>query len=366
MGMTSWEHAVLALMSTAIIAVVVLWVGLRRERLHGLARVTALITFGLIVLGAYVRLSDAGLGCPDWPGCYGEFTPTLAREAIEAATAQAPQGPVSMHKAWKEMGHRYLAMFVGCLILALAIGATRQRRTTESSAPLAWTLVGVVIFQAVLGAWTVTWLLKPAIVTLHLLGGLTTLGLLVWYAQRVAPVQGSNVQWVALRRPARIALIALVLQLALGGWVSTNYAAAACGELPWCQGELLPPTDFANGFHLVRELGKTAQGAQLSLEALTAIHMAHRVFALAVLGVLGWLVLRTWRVAAGRPYALCLGVALVVQVGLGLKVVWSMSNAHLELASQLPAAAGHNAVAALLLVLTLLINFKASSARRVH
>ncbi len=366
MGMTSWERAVLALVAIALVTLVVLCVGLRRERLYGLARVSALITFGLIVLGAYVRLSDAGLGCPDWPGCYGEFTPTLARDAIEAATAQAPHGPVSMHKAWKEMAHRYLAMFLGCLILALAISATRQRRSTESAAALAWTLVGVVVLQAVLGAWTVTWLLKPVIVTLHLLGGLSTLALLVWYAQRVAPVRESNAQWVAVRAPARIALVVLVMQLALGGWVSTNYAAAVCGEWPWCQGELLPPTDFVNGFHLVRELGKTVQGTHLPLAALTAIHLTHRGFALVVVGVLVWLSVRTGRVAGGRPYALGLVAALMLQVGLGFKVVWSMSNAHLELGAQLPAAAGHNAVAAVLLVLTLLINFKASSARRVH
>lgn len=364
MGMSSWERAVLALITVAVVTVLVLIVGKRRERLRGLALVTATLTFVLIVLGAFVRLSDAGLGCPDWPGCYGEFTPTLARDAIESAAAQAPQGPVSMHKAWKEMGHRYLAMFVGCLILALAVSATRLR-AARSSPVLAWSLVVVVCFQALLGAWTVTWLLKPAIVTLHLLGGMTTLGLLAWYAQRVGSTQ-TNAQWMTLRLPARLALGALIVQLALGGWVSTNYAAAACGELPLCQDALLPPMDFANGFHLVRELGKTAEGAHLPLPALTAIHMAHRGFALVVVTLLVWLVLRMLRIAGGRPYAVGLTLALITQIALGLKVVWSMSSGHLQLAVQLPVAASHNAVAALLLVLTLLINFKASSARRVH
>lgn len=360
MGMTAIERAVLALLAAAVVALAVWLVGERRERLRALATTTAVLTFGLIVLGAFVRLSDAGLGCPDWPGCYGEFTPALARDSIETAAAQAPHGPVSMHKAWKEMVHRYLAMFVGCLILAAAISATRQRR--QGGAPVAhtWLLVGVVVFQAVLGAWTVTWLLKPAIVTLHLLGGMTTLALLVWLALRLRAKSGESAQpWVSLRAPAALALAALVLQLALGGWVSTNYAAAACGELPACQGELLPPTDFANGFHVLRELGKTAQGANLPLPALTAIHLAHRGFALVVLALFVWLIVRAWSVAGARRYAWGLIVALTVQVSLGLKVVWSMSIAHLELGLQLPAAAAHNAVAAALLVLTLLISFAA-------
>lgn len=363
MGMTGWERAVLALVTIAIVSAVVWIVGLRRERLQGLAWVTAALTFVLIVLGAYVRLADAGLGCPDWPGCYGDFTPSQARDEIRAAEAASPHGPVSMPKAWKEMGHRYLAMWVGCLILSIAIAATRQRRLFASAVPLAWTLVVVVTFQAILGAWTVTWLLKPVIVTLHLLGGMTTLGLLVWYAKSVGRVREANTRVLSLRWPARIALVALVVQIALGGWVSTNYAAAACGELPLCQGQVVPPMDFDNGFHLVRELGKTAAGANLPLPALTAIHMSHRVFAFVVLVAFAWLAHLTVRVAGLRRLGWALTVALLVQVALGLKVVWSMSNAHLELALQLPAAAAHNAVAATLLVLTLLINFAASSTR---
>ena len=363
MGMTGWERAVLALLTIAIVGVVVWAVGLRRERLQRLAWVTAGITFILIVLGAYVRLADAGLGCPDWPGCYGDFTPTQARDEIRAAEAAAPHGPVSMPKAWKEMAHRYLAMLVGCLILAIALAATRQRRLAPTAVPLAWTLVVVVICQAILGAWTVTWLLKPVIVTLHLLGGMTTLALLVWYAKSIGSNHGISSRAAALRWPARVALAVLVVQIALGGWVSTNYAAAACGDLPLCQGAVLRPMDFNNGFHLVRELGKTASGSNLPLPALTAIHLTHRGFAFVVLLVFMWLVVATMRVAGLRGLAWGVGLALLAQVALGLKVVWSMSNAHLELALQLPAAAGHNAVAAVLLVLTLLINFAARSTR---
>jgi cytochrome c oxidase assembly protein subunit 15 len=366
MGMTSWERAVLALVTIAVVALVALAVGASRERLRHLALVTAVATFVLIVLGAYVRLADAGLGCPDWPGCYGEFTPSLASDAIQSAQAQAPQGPVSMPKAWKEMTHRYLAMLVGCLILAIAVSATRQRRRFDSHPGLAWILVAAVVFQAALGAWTVTWLLKPAIVTLHLAGGITILALLVWYRSRVAPERVGNTRANVLRVPALLALIALAIQIVLGGWVSANYAAAACGELPLCQDAVLPPMDFDNGFHLVRELGKTAQGAGLPLPALTAIHLTHRFFALIVLAVFVWLIARAWQIAGCRRLALGLAVALLTQIALGLTVVWSMSNAHLDLALQLPAAAGHNAVAAALLVLVLLINFKASAARRLH
>ncbi|HRK57673.1 MAG TPA: COX15/CtaA family protein [Burkholderiaceae bacterium] len=368
MGMTSWERMVLALVAIAVIAAVAVLVGKQASRLRNLARITAVITFGLIVLGAYVRLSDAGLGCPDWPGCFGQFTPSLAAESIEHAHAQAPHGPVSAHKAWKEMVHRYLAMLVGCLIVAMAICATRQKddlkRRTPSRPVLAWATVVVVIVQAVLGAWTVTWLLKPAIVTLHLLGGMATLALLVWYAQTQRPGPAGNSQLRRLRPMARLALATLLIQITLGGWVSTNYAAAVCGELPLCQGQILPPMDFPNGFHVVRELGKTAQGSNLALPALTAIHMAHRIFAIAVLLVFVLLIVRAARVAGGRRYALALSLALAAQIALGLKLVWAMAASHLDLSIHLPLAAGHNAVAALLWTLTLLINYESQAAQR--
>lgn len=366
MGMSSWERAVLALVTVAIVAAVMLAIGKSRGRLQTVVTFTSMLTFVLIALGAYVRLADAGLGCPDWPGCYGEFTPSQAKEAIAEAQAQAPHGPVSMPKAWKEMGHRYLAMLVGCLILAIAVSATRLRRKFPSAPALAWLLVAVVAFQAVLGAWTVTWLLKPVIVTLHLIGGMTVLGLLIWYGQRIGTGRTSNTRAAKVRGLARLSLVMLAVQIALGAWVSTNYAAAACGELPLCQGAWWPVMDFDNGFHLVRELGKTAAGTNLPLPALTAIHMTHRLFALVVVAIFVLLIVRAWQVPGLRALAAGLALGLIAQVALGLKVVWSMSNAHLELALQLPAAAAHNAVAAALLVMTLLINFRSGSARRFN
>ncbi len=226
------------------------------------------LTFVVVVAGAYVRLSDAGLGCPDWPLCYGKPIP-----------AQVADGhPVA--KQWKEMGHRYLAGALGFLLLALAFLAFRQRKAPG----LAAAIVVLVLFQAALGMWTVTLLLKPAIVTAHLLGGMTLFALLAWFnlLQRThVPAAEAR----ALRLPAALALLAVAAQIALGGWVSANYAALACLDLPLCRGQLVPPMDFANAFHLVRELGQTAQGELLTNEALTAIHWTHRMFALVVLAL---------------------------------------------------------------------------------
>ena len=243
-------------------------------RLHRSLCVAALaLAFIVVVMGAYVRLSDAGLGCPDWPFCYGKPVPADIADGHALA------------KAWKEMGHRYLAGTLGLLILALAIAAWRLRR----SARLAAAIVLVVIVQATLGAWTVTMLLKPAIVTAHLVGGMTTLALLAW----LALAQWSHAaapEMRALRFVAGLAIAAVAIQIVLGGWVSANYAALACPELPRCPG----PMDFANAFHVVRELGQTADGQLLSLDALRAIHWAHRLFANVALLAVIFAAFRAW------------------------------------------------------------------------
>ncbi|GAA5178511.1 COX15/CtaA family protein [Niveibacterium umoris] len=301
----------------------------------------------VIVLGAYVRLSDAGLGCPDWPGCYGQLSPHHAADAIAAAAAQAPQGPVSMPKAWKEMVHRYLAATLGLLILAIATLAWRNRRHGEIPwLPLA--LVGTVIFQGLLGKWTVTLLLKPAIVTGHLIGGLATASLLAWLLMRETRVRQIALPGGAVAL-ARVALIAVAMQILLGGWTSTNYAALACGELPTCQGVWWPQTDFANAFHVVRELGMTASGELLSLAALTAIHLTHRLGAIIVTLVLVALIAVLSRRPTTRRYGVSLGIVLALQIGLGLaNVLFSLP---------LPVAVAHNAGALGLLLLTLRINY---------
>jgi len=313
---------------------------------RSLAVAAAALTFVVVVVGAFVRLSDAGLGCPDWPGCYGHLTPARARAdiALTVAAQGGEQGPVSLAKAWKEMGHRYLAATLGLAILALAALAWIARRPR-----LVPTLaLAVVALQATLGMWTVTLLLKPAIVTAHLLGGMLTLALLAWLAleqwpHAVAPASR------ALRAPAALALAAVAVQIALGGWVSANYAALACPDFPACRGAAWPPMDFANAFHVVRSLGMTADGALLSNEALTAIHWAHRVFALAAAAAALWAAWRAWRTPGLRALGALAALALALQLSLGA--------ANVLAGLPLALAAAHSAGAALLLASLVVLNF---------
>jgi cytochrome c oxidase assembly protein subunit 15 len=240
------------------------------------------------------------------------------------------------------MGHRYLAGALGFLLLALAFLAFRQRKAPG----LAAAIVVLVLFQAALGMWTVTLLLKPAIVTAHLLGGMTLFALLAWFnlLQRThVPAAEAR----ALRLPAAMALLAVAAQIALGGWVSANYAALACLDLPLCRGQLVPPMDFANAFHLVRELGQTAQGELLTNEALTAIHWTHRMFALVVLALTLWAALKARRIL--RTVSTEMLVLLAVQLVLGI--------ANVAFSLPLPLAAAHNAGAALLLLSVVVLNF---------
>ena len=285
---------------------------------------SVVLTFAVVVVGAYVRLSDAGLGCPDWPLCYGQALPGDIADGDALA------------RAWKEMGHRYLAGTLGVLILALVV-FSRQRALPAA-------ILALVVFQATLGMWTVTMLLKPAIVTAHLLGGMAILALLVWLA--LSPYRhGPGAP--GLRVPARLALAVLGIQIALGGWVSANYAALACPDLPLCLGKALPPMDFANAFHVVRELGQTPTGELLSREALTAIHWMHRMFALVAVGVVGW---AAWRSFRTFP-------ALSVLIGALLALQFLLGIANVALQVPLVLAAAHNAGAALLLCALVVLNF---------
>ena len=293
---------------------------------RSLCVVAVVLALIVVVMGAYVRLSDAGLGCPDWPFCYGKPVPANIADSHALA------------KAWKEMGHRYLAGTLGLLILALAIAAWRLRRSTALGA----SIVAVVIIQATLGAWTVTMLLKPAIVTAHLIGGMTTLSLLAWLALSQWPhVQAPEMR--AVRLLSGLALVAVAIQVVLGGWVSANYAALACPEFPRCPG----PMDYANAFHVVRELGQTADGQLLSFDALRAIHWAHRLFANFALLMVVLAAIRAWRVE--RRLAMLVAALVVAQFSLGI--------ANVVLSLPLPLAAAHNAGAALLLLSLVVLNF---------
>ena len=311
------------------------------------------LTFIVVVVGAYVRLSGAGLGCPDWPGCYGKLTPANAEIHIRRAVEDqgGTHGPVSMPKAWKEMGHRYLAGVLGLLILAIAAIAWLRRASLGQSPWLAGVIVLVVGVQATLGKWTVTMLLKPAIVTAHLIGGMTTLALLAWLAVRQWPLAGAAdaSRLKALHGFALVSMGVLCIQIVLGGWVSTNYAALACPDLPLCRGAFVPPMDFGNAFHVVRELGMTQQGALLSGDALVAIHWTHRMFAMLVAAVLATLAVRLMRTTGARPLGIALLAGLAIQFMLGL--------ANVALGLPLALAAAHNAGAALLLVLLVVINY---------
>ena len=310
------------------------------------------LTLGVVSLGAYVRLSDAGLGCPDWPGCYGRVTPHHAAEAINTELAVRPDGPVSHAKAWKEMAHRYFAGALGLLIVAIAVLSWRNRRETRGGPGLPLLLLGLIVFQALLGMWTVTQLLKPLIVSAHLLGGMATLSLLLWLWLRERS-QSSHVYYARvdhLRGAALLGLMLVVIQIALGGWVSTNYAALACTDFPMCQAAWVPAMDFEHAYTLHRELGETASGELLSMTSLTAIHWVHRVMALILTVYLGWLALRLFRTPGYAGMGLMICVLLVLQVTLGI--------ANVLLSLPLALAVAHNAGAALLLSGLVLLNHR--------
>lgn len=311
------------------------------------------LTFFVVVVGAYVRLHDAGLGCPDWPGCYGHLVgvPDQAHELEKAQHSFGQQ--VDISRAWKEMFHRYIAGTLGLLLLAIAVIAWFKREALRQPPFLAWSLVVLVLLQATLGMWTVTMLLKPVIVTLHLLGGMATLGLLAWLALRQMHLRGSGVTAAARLRPwAAFGLIIVIVQIALGGWVSTNYAALACTDFPTCHGEWLPRMDFVHAFQFARELGMTAAGMPLSQDALTAMHWTHRAGALVTLLYVGGLAFAVLRVPGLAAYGGALLAVLLLQFGLGAANVVM----HLPLAL----AAAHNAGAALLLIAMVVLNFALS------
>ena len=311
-----------------------LWSGRHRQAggwHYALTLTTLFLTFDLVLFGAFTRLTDSGLGCPDWPGCYGHASPVGALGAIELAQTVNPEGPVTHGKAWIEMLHRYLASGVGMLIVLLAISAWldhRKARAVQQHAPIhpAWaiaTLVWVCV-QGAFGALTVTMKLFPAIVTLHLLGGYGLLGMLTLQAaQQWLHYGARQIQGIAtsMRTGLWLALATLLLQAALGGWVSTNYAVLACMEFPTCQGSHWPAMDFAQGFTLWRPLGLQPDGSPISFEALTAIHMVHRWMAgilVLVIALVLWQ-LRTYP-ALRRPMQL-LGLLLALQLVTGLSNV---------------------------------------------
>lgn len=376
------------------------------RHLHRLAWLACTLAFCVIVFGAFVRLSNAGLSCPDWPTCYGRAAwPTAPADVANHAATQIR--PLDATKAWREQVHRMLAGSLGVLVLALALLAARQRQhgivrvaiaavAVALSIPLymrgmhgaavlfalagelvllgnalqwsrqggAWSpqplpsiaslTLAVIVFQALLGMWTVTWLLKPIVVMGHLLGGMATFGLLAWLAWRATDRPVRVPDSTLLRRLLFIGLALLVVQIALGGWTSSNYAALSCGtDFPKCVGQWWPPHDFREGFVLWRGIGVDYEGGVLDGAARIAIHMTHRMMAGVVFLYLGWLAIRLMRSPGLRGFGGLLAVLLLAQVSLGI------ANVHFAL--PLKVAVLHNAGAAVLLfvLVTLLSRVRA-------
>lgn len=335
-------------------------VWLRRLAFTGL-----LLCFVVVVLGAYVRLSAAGLGCPDWPGCYGHLTPSGAEENA-AAQAAFPNAPLHTGKAWREMVHRYAAATLGLIVIGIAVIAIAKRRERLVGEGFALALLALVIFQGILGMLTVTWQLKPLIVTLHLIFGLTTLSMLWWLCLSLlrasrggirfggAMVPGSGARAAHSHTPRQLvhaALVVLCLQIALGGWTSSNYAAVACLDFPTCQREWWPQMDFDDAFVLWRGLDINYEGGVLDHPARTAIHFMHRLGALLATFALVFAavtVLRRRSLGMARAAAIGVLVALGAQLVIGVAMV-------LE-AFPLGLATAHNAGAAILLLATLTLH----------
>lgn len=307
-----------------------------------------LLSLAVILFGAYVRLSDAGLGCPDWPGCYGRL---VVPDTAAADPQLHAQRPLVAAKAWKEMIHRYLAGTLGLGILLLFVISWRYRPSGERFYP-SLTLI-LVIFQALLGMWTVTLKVKPLVVTAHLLGGMGTLALLWWHWLRIAGgYYAIRWQQASRYRPwVLLALLLLVLQVFLGGWTSSNYAAFGCVELPTCSaGRWWPETDFSEAFVLWRGIGVNYEFGVLDAPARTAIHLAHRIGALLLTGYLLLLCLRGIKAdldpQVNRAFGWVL-LALLLQISLGIS--------NILFALPLPLAVAHNGGAALLLLSLLLL-----------
>ncbi|RPI14614.1 MAG: heme A synthase [Lysobacterales bacterium] len=323
-----------------------------RTLFHRLCLFGTALALCVIVLGAWVRLSHAGLGCPDWPGCYGHLTVGDAMQNADHANAAYPGRPLEADKALKEMIHRYLATALGLVILAIAILAYRNRRDPAQPLRLPALLVMLVVFQGLLGMWTVTLLLKPLIVTAHLVGGLSTMALLWWLAlrtDRTTRPAGER----GLRILAVAGLAVLVVQIMLGGWVSTNYAALACPDFPTCQRSFWPAMDFKDAFVLWRGLGIDYEGGVLDHPARVAIHYTHRLGAVVtalVLGYLAWRAARDGKSRGVRTAGGALAAFLVLQ--------WTVGPLMVLNALPLSLATAHNGVAALLVLATVaLIRF---------
>lgn len=371
-----WQFSLSSVNAVVWVAILLLavWMG-RGMSWKRLAAITAFLTLDLIAFGAFVRLTDSGLGCPDWPGCYGQLLPVQAATQINQAIVEqgGPQGAVSHSKAWIEMLHRYLASFIGALILVMFVRAVisriGQRRAAnrggfiDAGVGLGWPLLLLIVvsLQGLFGKWTVTLKLMPVVVTTHLMGGMLLFALLIWFWMRERERSGdSRAMTIAVPSKARVmvwlAILVLAGQIFLGGWVSTNYAVLACADFPGCGGTLTPNVDWREGFTFARELGRKPDGSFLSVEALRAIHWAHRIGALVTTVVLLAAALTLMRAhAALKRQAMWIKAALLAQIVVGICTV---------LFSQpIALATAHNFLAAVLLASLVVAAYRVSGAR---
>ena len=371
-----WQFSLSSVNAIVWVAILLLavWMG-RRLSWKRLAAITAFLTLDLIAFGAFVRLTDSGLGCPDWPGCYGQLLPVQAATQINQAIVEqgGPQGAVSHSKAWIEMLHRYAASFIGALILVMFVRAVisrvGQRRAAnrggfiDAGVGLGWPLLLLIVvsLQGLFGKWTVTLKLMPVVVTTHLMGGMLLFALLIWFWMRERERSGdSRAMTIAVPNKARVmvwlAILVLAGQIFLGGWVSTNYAVLACADFPGCGGTLTPNVNWREGFTFARELGRKPDGSFLSVEALRAIHWAHRIGALVTTLVVLAAALTLMRAhAALKRQAMWIKVALLAQIVVGICTV---------LFSQpIALATAHNFLAAALLASLVVAAYRVSGAR---
>ncbi|MDI1243938.1 MAG: COX15/CtaA family protein [Rhodoferax sp.] len=339
--------AQMLLMVTCVVVLPLAWIWRRhptlQARRHALAILVLFLTFDLVLFGAFTRLSDSGLGCPDWPGCYGHSSPLGAMHAIATEQAAMPTGPVTQVKAWIEMLHRYLATAVGALIVAMAVTSWLSWRASKRAGLATpkhelspwWAIFTLfwVCLQGAFGALTVTMKLFPAIVTLHLAGGLVLLALLAVQVVRSDAATQRLAMSAGLRRWVALGLTLLALQIFLGGWVSTNYAVLACTDFPQCQNRWWPEMNFSQGFEWWRHLGVTGTGEPIDFSALTAIHYVHRLVAYVVLILLGLLAWQLNRQAAWRFQSRVLAALVGLQLATGLSNVlldWPLLSALLH------------------------------------
>lgn len=336
------------------------------DRRPGFRLATAAVAMAVVVviLGAFTRLADAGLGCPDWPGCYGFVGIPMAEEVIDRAQLRFPDAPYEFDKAWPEMVHRYFAAALGFAILVITVLAIRRREQPDQPLKLPIALLLMVMLQGAFGAWTVTLKLWPQVVTAHLLGGFATLSLLWlltlrlgWRVPVIHGVERSRLR--AVVPFALVALVVLIMQIALGGWTSSNYAALACPDFPTCQGAWIPEADFRHGFNVLQEVGPNYLGGLMYGEGRVAIHFTHRIGAIVatlVLALLAWRLLSQSREHGLAPFAFAVLGVLAVQLSLGIgNVVMSLP---------LWMATAHNAVGAALLLVIVSVNYRLLAATR--